>query len=341
MKSVVQPKVQTALIGCGRMALGHIRAMLAQQDTTSIRVVCEPSPAAYAAACDLFRSHGLTPPPNEPDLEQLLARYGNELDAAFIMTPHAYHYAQTEACLQSGLDVLLEKPMVINASEAENLIKTRDRTGKLLVVAFPGSLSPQVRTAVQMLRANQLGKILNITGMAWENWRTPNIGTWRQIPEVAGGGFFFDTGAHMLNTIADLAGEDFVEIAAWLDNMDTPVDIRGAAIGRLKSGALVTFNACGDTCTRSTSDVRVFCQQGVIFTDIWGKFLNVQRPDTAQPEPVELPRSQGVWQQFLAVRQGEIPNPCPPEVGLRMARLWDAIRASAEQDGKMVKVGAL
>ena len=145
----------------------------------------------------------------------------------------------------------------------------------------------------------------------------------------------------MLNTIADLAGEDFVEIAAWLDNMDTPVDIRGAAIGRLKSGALVTFNACGDTCTRSTSDVRVFCQQGVIFTDIWGKFLNVQRPDTAQPEPVELPRSQGVWQQFLAVRQGEIPNPCPPEVGLRMARLWDAIRASAEQDGKMVKVGAL
>jgi hypothetical protein len=46
----------------------------------------------------------------------------------------------------------------------------------------------------------------------------------------------------------------------------------------------------------------------------------------------------GVWQQFLAVRNGEIPNPCPPEVGLRMARLWDAIRASAGQNGSIVAV---
>ena len=41
----------------------------------------------------------------------------------------------------------------------------------------------------------------------------------------------------------------------------------------------------------------------------------------------------------MAVRSGEIPNPSPPEVGLRMARLWDAIQASAAQDGKRVDVG--
>ena len=187
-----------------------------------------------------------------------------------------------------------------------------------------------------MLRSDELGTILTIAGMSWENWRTPNIGTWRQVPELAGGGFFFDTGAHMLNTIADFAGEDFVEVAAWLDNRKTPVDILGVAMGRLQSGALVTFHACGETCTRSTSDVRVFCTGGVIFTDIWGHFLNLQRPGQAQPEPVEVPQSLGVWQQFLAVRAGDLPNPCPPEVGLRMARLWDAIRASAAQDGKMI-----
>jgi predicted dehydrogenase len=192
-----------------------------------------------------------------------------------------------------------------------------------------------------MLRSGELGKILNISGLAWENWRTPNIGTWRQTPELAGGGFFFDTGAHMLNTITDLAGEDFGQVAAWFDNRDTPVEILGAVIARLKSGAMVTMNACGDTCTRSTSDVRVFCTQGVLFTDIWGHFLKLQRAGQAQPEPVEVPNSMGVWQQFLAVRNGEIPNPCPPEVGLRMARLWDAITASAAQSGKLVTVGAV
>ncbi|MEZ4661709.1 MAG: Gfo/Idh/MocA family oxidoreductase [Caldilineaceae bacterium] len=326
------------MIGCGRMAQGHMRAMLAQQDTTTIRVVCEPSEAAYTQTCALFTERGLPPPPNEPDLTRLLDQYGAELDAAFIITPHAYHYAQTKACMDAGLDVLLEKPMVITGAEAEGLIEARDRTDRLLVVAFPGSLSPQIRHAVQLLRAGELGEILTISGISWENWRTPNIGTWRQIPEIAGGGFFFDTGAHMLNTITDLAGEDFADVAAWLDNRETPVEILGAVMARLRSGVLVTMNACGDTCTRSTADIRVFCSQGVIFTDIWGKFLTIQRPGQAQAEEVELPPSMGVWQQFVAVRHGELANPCPPEVGLRMAKLWDAIRASAEKDGARVRL---
>ncbi len=331
--------VQTVMIGCGRMAYGHVKMMLAQPETTNIRVICEPSAAAYEKVCELFTEKNLTPPPNEPDLAQLLQQYGPDLDAAFIITPHAYHYAQTKACMEAGLDVLLEKPMVINAAEAEGLIEVRNQTGKLLVVAFPGSLSPQIRTAVKMLRSGELGQILNISGLSWENWRTPNLGTWRQVPELAGGGFFFDTGAHMLNTITDLAGEDFAQVAAWFDNRETPVEILGAVIARLQSGAMVTMNACGDTCTNSTSDVRVFCTQGVLFTNIWGHFLNLQKAGQAQPEPVTVSNSMGVWQQFLAVRNREIPNPCPPEVGLRMARLWDAIQASAAQNGNRVMVG--
>ncbi|MCX6047136.1 MAG: Gfo/Idh/MocA family oxidoreductase [Chloroflexi bacterium] len=331
--------VQTVMIGCGRMAYGHIKRMLTQPETTNIRVICEPSVAAYEKACELFREKNLPPPPNEPDLARLLHHYGAALDAAFIITPHAYHYAQTAACMEAGLDVLLEKPMVINAAEATGLIEVRDRTSRLLVVAFPGSLSPEIRTAVKMLRSGELGQILNISGLSWENWRTPNLGTWRQVPELAGGGFFFDTGAHMLNTITDLAGEDFAQVAAWFDNRETPVEILGAVIARLQSGAMVTMNACGDTCTNSTSDVRVFCTQGVLFTDIWGHFLKLQKAGQAQPEPVAVANSMGVWQQFLAVRNGEIPNPCPPEVGLRMARLWDAIQASAAQNGNRVMVG--
>jgi len=39
----------------------------------------------------------------------------------------------------------------------------------------------------------------------------------------------------------------------------------------------------------------------------------------------------------MAVREGTMPNPCPPEVGLRMARLYDAIKASAAQEGAPVR----
>jgi predicted dehydrogenase len=320
------------------MARAHIRSMLAQQDTTQVVVVSEPAAGAYDALVTQYQEAGLAPPPNEPDLDRLLATWGSELDAAFIITPHAYHYAQTKACLEAGLDVLLEKPMVVNAQEAEGLIEARDRTGKLLVVAFPGSLSPRIRTATAMLRSSELGELLTIHGMAWEHWRTPNLGTWRQVPELAGGGFFFDTGAHMLNTIADLAGEEFTEVAAWFDNRDTPVEIVGVAMAKLASGGMVTFHACGDAGGRARSDIRVCCTLGNLYTGIWGEKLAVQRWPSDEWHDVEVPASLGVWQQFLAVRNGSLANPCPPEVGLRMARLWDAIRASAAQNGQPVAV---
>lgn len=330
--------VRMAFIGCGGMARAHARRILQQQDTTEVRFVCEPAGESYEAFCELFEEAGATPPPNEPDLEALLRGRADQLDAVFIITPHVLHFAQAQACLEAGLDVLLEKPMVMNAEEALALIDTRDRSGRLLSVAFNGSMSPQIRTGAKMLRARKLGQILNISAVAWQNWKTGTTGKWRQIPEVAGGGFLFDTGAHMLNTVSDLAGEDFAEVAAWMDNRGTRVDILAAVMARLASGALVSMCAAGDTNTRIGSDLRVFCENGMLQTGIWGERLLVQGEEDTEPVPVDVPESLGTWQQFVKVRAGELPNPSPPEIGLRMARLWDAIQASASRGGQPVTV---
>jgi predicted dehydrogenase len=331
-------KVRLAFIGCGLMALEHLDMILQQQDTTEVVVGCDPSDEAYQLFAQRFTRAGLVPPPNEKDLSRLLHFFGPNLDAAFIITPHALHNAQTVACLDAGLDVLLEKPMVINAVEAEGLIKTRDRTGRLLVVAFPGSLSPQIRTAKHWLANGELGELLNISGMTWQNWKQEKAGTWRQDPVQAGGGFLFDTGAHLLNTTVDLAGEDFVEVAAWIDRRGTEVDILAAVLGRLKSGAMVSLTACGDTVESCRSEMYLYCTKGIIHTGMWGERLLLQRPGEKDLLPVQVPESLGVWQQFLQVRDGKIPNPCPPEVGLRMAYLWDAIVLSASTGGKMIQV---
>jgi predicted dehydrogenase len=328
------------MIGCGGMARYHVQQMLRQRDAAAIAVVCEPSPLAYAASAAVFEAAGLQPPPNEPDLPKLLDHWGEQLDAAFIITPHALHHDQAVACLEAGLDVLLEKPMVMNAAEAASLIRARDRSGRLLVVAFPGSLSPQIRAAVALLRSGDLGPILNISGTVWQDWGPQTVDTWRQQPELAGGGFLFDTGAHMLNTVADLAGEDFVAVAAWLDNNGRPVDTRAAVMARLASGALVTINACGEAIPSCDSEIMVFTSRAVLRTGIWGERLELQRHGRTRLRPVKVAPSLGVWEQFLTVRAGLIPNPSPPEVGLRMAHLWDAIRVSAAQGGAAVRWAA-
>jgi hypothetical protein len=100
------------------------------------------------------------------------------------------------------------------------------------------------------------------------------------------------------------------------------------------------MNACGESIPACSSDVRVFCSEAILHTDIWGKWLARQRHGSRTLRKVKVPASLGVWEQFLDVCQGEIPNPCPPEVGLRMANLWDAIKASAAQNGVPVPCGS-
>jgi len=332
-------RTRVGFIGMGVMARVHLGDMLRREDTEVV-AVCEPSAAAFAAAAELFDQHGQPVPPNEPDWARFVATYAGQLDAVVIITPHALHFAQAKACLEAGLDVLLEKPMVMTADEATALIETRDRTGRLLVVAFQGSLSPQIREASRLLRSGELGPILTINAVAWQDWATLTAGTWRQQPELSGGGFLFDTGAHMLNTVSDLAGEDFAHVSAWLENDGRPVDVRAVVMGRLASGALVTMNACGSAIPSCHSDIRVFTSKAILRTGIWGEVLELQRAGTGRLRKVRSIAPMPVWEQFLNVRDGREPNPSPPEVGLRMARLWDAIRVSASRGGAVVEIGA-
>jgi predicted dehydrogenase len=330
---------RVALIGAGGMARHHLRLILQQPKRTRVVALCEPSVAAYDAAAAIFVEHGVEAPPQIANVDTLLERREElGLESAFIITPHVYHHDQAVACLEAGIDVLLEKPMVMNAAEARDLIRVRDRTGGLLVVAFNGSLSPAVRHAERMLRTGELGALLTISATVWQSWKQATTGTWRQEPAMSGGGYMFDTGAHMLNTVADLAGEDFTEVTARLDSRGTPVDILGVVMARLASGALVTLHGCGEGAPTLGSDVRVFCSKGVLRTGVWGEFLEVQRPGNDRLRRVRVARSLGAWDQFLRVRAGTIGNPSPPEVGLRMALLWDAIQESARQGGQVVCV---
>jgi len=328
--------IRVGIIGAGAMARHHIRTMLGRDDTDLV-AICEPSEAAFTMTAAEFTNRGLAVPASEPDWRRFIDRFAPTLDAVVIITPHVFHAAQATACLEAGLDVLLEKPMVMDGAEAKALIATRDRTGRLLVVGFPGSLSPQVRTAARLVASGEVGAILNVDAVVWQDWQRNTAGTWRQDPAVSGGGFLFDTGAHMLNTVADIAGEDVGELTAWLEDDGDPVDMRAAVMARLASGALVTMNACGRAIPSMGSEIRVFCEHATIRTGIWGERLEIQREGSKRLASVRSVATRSVWEQFLAVRNGREKNPSPPEVGLRMARLWDAIRESSARGGAVVR----
>lgn len=332
-------KIRLGMIGTGGMARYHIGNILKQTDTTEVVAVCEPNGDNYEKAAEMFDAAGLPVPPCEPDFAKFIKTYAGKIDAAFIVTPHNEHFPQATALMKAGIDVLIEKPMVLNPAEAKKLLKTRDQTGRLLMVAFNGSSSPSIRIAANMLQSGELGKILNVQASVWQTWEQNTKGLWRQVPEISGGGYMFDTGAHLLNTVADLIGEPFAEVAAFIDNRSTKVDILTVAIAKTKSGSFVTINGCGASPVTGT-DIKIWCENGMLETGVWGGYLRVQKAGEKEMTNIELPPFLGVWQTFVRVRNGEIPNPCPGEIGLRMIELWDAIKASAAQKGNVVKIKA-
>ena len=327
--------VKTIVVGTGGMARWHITCMLDTRRTTTIVGFVEPSDESRAATRSLFEEQNLSCPPFYNSIKELIKTQGAP-DAALICTPHKFHFENARDCMQSGVDVCIEKPMVMNASEARRLIRLRDKTGRLVVVAFPGSLSPAVRKAKQLIARGAIGEVTAIMAVAYQNWKALSTGTWRQVPEISGGGFLFDTGSHMVNTVVDLLGEDVAEVTAMLDKRDAPVEINAAVSGRSTSGIMFSMSGAGDS-IQCNSEILVCGVRGVLQTGIWGECLLVKKADQSEFKPVPYPKSRGPWDQFLAVRRGKLENPCPPEVGLRFARLMDMIRRSAET-GRTVAV---
>ncbi len=327
-------RTRIVCIGTGGFARYHLQSMLDQARTTEIVGLVEVSDASRLATRALFAKKQAECPPFYCTLAEFVADK-KTADASLICTPHKYHFENVRDSLLSGLDVLVEKPMVMNAAEARRLIDLRDKTGKLLVVGFPGSLSPAVKKAKELIRAGTIGKVTGVAAWVHQRWKAATVGLWRQDPKIAGGGFLFDTGSHMINTVVELLGEDVAEVSAVLDNCGTPVEINAAVGGRTTSGIMFSLAAAGDS-IQCISDVMVFGDAGVIQTGIWGERLNVKT--TAKPEfkPVKLPPSLGVWGQFVKVRQGRMGNPCPPEIGLRFAKLMDMIYASAKK-GRVIR----
>ena len=321
-------KVNAIVVGTGGMARWHIRSMIDMKRSTSIVGFVEPQEASREATRAVFDEQGLPCPPFYASIRELVRKHGRP-DAALICTPHKFHFVNAKECMQHGMDVLLEKPMVMNASEARRLIRLRDKTGRLVVVAFPGSLSPAVQKAKQLIARGMIGRVTAISAFAHQGWQQNTLGAWRQDPEISGGGFLFDTGSHMVNTVVDLLGEDVARVTALLEDRGSPVEICASVSGVTRSGVLISLAGAGDS-VQCCSQIVVFGDQGVLRTGIWGECLAVKKASRSEYVAVPYRSSRGPWAQFLRVRQGKADNPCPPEVGLRFAKLMDMIRRSAE-----------
>lgn len=323
--------LRLGVIGAGLKAADYAQGW-AKMSEVEIVAAAEVNPPALDRFCKVCEAAGAARPQEFSDADAMLAAMQGRMDAVYVSTPHVFHGANALAVVEAGYDLLLEKPMVTTQDEAMALLEAEERTGRTVVVAFQGGLSPLVHDTRERARRGEFGNLVSVNASVWEGWADNYAGQWKQDPAISGGGFMFDTGAHMMNTVCVLADAEFERVSAYMNNRGLRVDLATAVAARLSNGALVTFNAAGEGPPGCASAITFFYSKAIVRIDAWGKWREiggVREEGEVRDTPI---------QTFMAVREGRLQNPSTVENGLRFARLWDAIKLSASRDGEAVSV---
>ena len=119
--------MKIAFSGAGYIINIHAKAAQAQKDVELIAVI-EKFSDKSAALAQKFKIK------NQYHTVAELLKAGS-VDALVIGTPNFLHAPQAIAALQAGVHVMVEKPMAMNAREAEKMLESSAKSGAKLMVA--------------------------------------------------------------------------------------------------------------------------------------------------------------------------------------------------------------
>jgi predicted dehydrogenase len=326
--------IHIALIGCGGMAHAHMSTLQKISDAKLVAFV-DPVEANRTAFKEKYEKDAAT----FDTLESLLADRPGKLDAVILVTPHTQHYAQSKLAMESGLHVLVEKPMVTNSQHAYDLWKTVKATKRVLAVALQAPYTAEYQYISKLRDSGAMGRVQLIQGWLAQDWKKFTTGTWRQKPELSGGGQMYDSGAHVLNGIMWLMNEPVVEVSAMIDNVGTPVDINGVAIMKFQNGAMGSV-AIGGNSPGWNVGIRIQTDKMQIKTGPHGGFLEITSASEFKYPHVPTSTTPAAFSphlNFIHAIQGKEELVSPVRYGVLLSALMDAMYESAAS-AKPVKV---
>ena len=81
-----------------------------------------------------------------------------DVDIIYVATPHSAHHAAAALCLDAGKAVLCEKPLTLDAAQAEDLCRRAEAAGVFFMEAMWTRTVPAVLRMVEMVRAGAIGE---------------------------------------------------------------------------------------------------------------------------------------------------------------------------------------
>ena len=190
-------KIKAAVIGTGGMGHGHAESYQALGERVELAAACDidGDKAAWFA-----REFGI--PHVYTDYNEMMAK--EHLDCVSVTTWNAAHKGAVIAALRGGANVICEKPMAMNAQEAEEMKRAADENGKVLQVGFVRRFGHDADTIRSLTAAGVMGDIYYAKANYLRRDGCP--GGWFGDKAYSGGGPLIDLGVHVIDLSRYLAG---------------------------------------------------------------------------------------------------------------------------------------
>jgi predicted dehydrogenase len=351
-----QRKARVAVIGTGWWSTYvHIPGLKEYPDADLV-ALCDVNEERLRAAAEQF---GV--PRTYTDVREMLRQ--EQLDGAVVAVYHAAHHQVAQTCLDAGLHIMLEKPMVLEAAHGRDLLARAQRKGVEIIVGYPWHYTEIARRARAIVQSGELGPIQFVASlfasMVVEFYRG-NPEAYRPVFQypvtgpteksysdmrLAGGGQGHLQVTHSAGLLFWVTGLRASRVSAFMEKFDVPVDLVDAINVRFEGGAVGVVGSTGNIGVGDGGqhDLRVYCANGYLLLDMVGGTLTIRKHGGEVEQVGPLPPEERYPQLATArnmvdVILGRDQNHSTGEVGLRCVEFLDAAYQSAARGGQPVAV---
>lgn len=211
--------IKVGIIGFGKRGKTHLRSYSAIENIEIVGI------------CDIIKLTPIEKISVYRNYKEMLEK--TNLDAVSICLPTYLHYKTALDCLNKGINVLLEKPMVTSTKEANKLAALAKRNKKVLMVGYNFKHDYKIKKIKSITSTGKLGVILMVRARQAHNWGGQKPFGWLLDKQKSGGGTIIDNATHYLNLLEFLIGK-INEVHAFSNNLSFNGNVEDNAIISLK-----------------------------------------------------------------------------------------------------------
>lgn len=138
-------KLNVAVIGAGIYGIHHVD-VYAQNPYVNLVAVCDCSEKIRAEISEKYKVKTYA------DVNDMLAH--EELNAVSVVTPDRFHVEPALACIEKGLDLLIEKPLATTAADCQKIYDAAQKKNVRVAVDFHKRWDPSAIFVYNKLRSD-------------------------------------------------------------------------------------------------------------------------------------------------------------------------------------------